>query len=147
MEDALVKSGSIDEFLNHLKNQEIESYERNGKLTGVWYNNRKYRFGTVGVDKQQIKKLEEEMEVDKTTFEPPVKNLLQEESEIESSIDDVVVDTGGVQDMDALVLHTSGQQEEDVEQDKMTPEESHLRDLQQIREDSEDLTQDMDIEI
>ena len=147
MEKTLFKSANIDDFLDQLKSQEVESYERNGKLTGVWYHNRKYRFGTVGVDKQQIKKLEEELEVVKDPVESPTNNLLPEETEIESSIDDVVVNTGGVQDMDAVVLQASGQQEEEVEQDKMTPEESHLSDLQQIREDSEDLTQDMDIEI
>ncbi len=49
--NAFVKSDSVEAFVAHLATKEIDLYYRNGILTGVLWNNRKYRLKkTLGVD-------------------------------------------------------------------------------------------------
>jgi hypothetical protein len=60
------KTKSLDGFLSHLKQQGHEPYFRNGKLTGVKYDgDRKFRFQTLGYDKEKISRLEVEAEKEK----------------------------------------------------------------------------------
>ncbi|MBI4930848.1 MAG: hypothetical protein HY841_08815 [Bacteroidetes bacterium] len=46
----LAKVKSSEDFLKLLKENNLRPYERGGKLTGVWYENRKYRFKRLGID-------------------------------------------------------------------------------------------------
>ncbi|MCT4665127.1 MAG: relaxase/mobilization nuclease domain-containing protein [Flavobacteriales bacterium] len=47
-------SPDIPSFVHTLKHNGIEPYIRNGKLTGIHYGNRKYRFKTLGIKEDMI---------------------------------------------------------------------------------------------
>ncbi|PCI26392.1 MAG: hypothetical protein COB67_10095 [SAR324 cluster bacterium] len=51
-------SQTKDEFMHFLEQENLELYLYRGKLTGVIYKNRKYRFSTLGVPKEQLWNLE-----------------------------------------------------------------------------------------
>lgn len=60
------RAKSLDGFLSHLKKQGHEPYFRNGRLVGVKYEgDRKFRFQTLGYDKEKISRLEAEAEKEK----------------------------------------------------------------------------------
>ncbi|WKD85198.1 hypothetical protein KCTC32516_00538 [Polaribacter huanghezhanensis] len=53
---------SLEELSQRLEENLITPYSRNGKLTGLWFGNRKFRFTTLGVGKQHLKQLTKEQE-------------------------------------------------------------------------------------
>lgn len=60
---AFLKSDSVEAFVAHLATKDIDMYYRNGKLTGVLFNNRKYRLRkTLGVDFEALLKPKFEQE-------------------------------------------------------------------------------------
>lgn len=48
LQEAFKKSNSERQLISNLKEEGIEAYHRNEKLTGVWFEGRKYRFRTLG---------------------------------------------------------------------------------------------------
>jgi hypothetical protein len=56
------KCKSLDELASKLKQEQLEPYCRNHKLTGIWIGNRKLRLTTLGVDKSHLKALTKEQE-------------------------------------------------------------------------------------
>ncbi|WP_430410261.1 hypothetical protein [Kordia sp.] len=56
------KCKNFTELHTKLVDQNIEPYYRYGKLTGVWYGNKKFRLSTLGVGKEHLKKLTKEQE-------------------------------------------------------------------------------------
>ncbi len=51
---ALDQSDSLDEFLGKVSVSGLEPYYRKGVPMGVWWNGRKYRFRTLGVDNERL---------------------------------------------------------------------------------------------
>lgn len=63
---AYTKSKSMDGFLDKLRKLGHEPYTRGGRITGVKFEgDRKFRFRTLGYDKEKIAKMEAEAEKDK----------------------------------------------------------------------------------
>ncbi len=59
--EILKASKSPKEFLLTIKSKpDLELYEYRGKVTGIIYENRKFRFSTIGIDKNQLQKLREQ---------------------------------------------------------------------------------------
>lgn len=58
-------SNSLEQFKEFLALKEIEVYSRNQQLTGIKFNNRKYRFKTLAIDKEEIKQLANQKQNDK----------------------------------------------------------------------------------
>lgn len=48
---------SLEDLSKRLSNNGLQPYYRNGKLTGLWQENRKYRLSTLGVGKEHLKQL------------------------------------------------------------------------------------------
>ena len=42
-----------------MENNNVKTYCRNNQITGVWFGNRKFRFKTLGIDKNQILELDQ----------------------------------------------------------------------------------------
>lgn len=57
-------SPDIQSFLHTLEHNDIKPYIRNGKLTGVRFNKRKFRFKTIGITEEML--LEKELNIIKT---------------------------------------------------------------------------------
>jgi hypothetical protein len=49
---------SKDDFFEKLKDKEITTYMRSGKLTGILYKNKKHRLARLGFDEEQLQKLD-----------------------------------------------------------------------------------------
>jgi len=47
---ALDESSDLDDFLGKISSHGLEPYFRKGVATGIWWNGRKYRFWTLGID-------------------------------------------------------------------------------------------------
>lgn len=58
-------SKSAKEFLDKLKERQLEIYHRNGKPTGILYKGRRHRFKTLGLNQGQIKYLERQRRLDR----------------------------------------------------------------------------------
>ncbi len=57
--DAFAKSFSREEFTAHLKDTcDIDLYDRNGKATGITYNNQKFRFTSLDFDVNSLDQLD-----------------------------------------------------------------------------------------
>lgn len=91
------KEKSLDGFLSHLRQHGHEPYFRNGRLTGIKYEgDRKFRFQTLGYDKEKISRLEAEAEKEKQELDElseirdnaPGRNLEINNLERESEEDD-----------------------------------------------------------
>ncbi len=55
IKDYFQKSNSLTQFEKLLQKNNIKTYHRNGKLTGVYYRKRKYRFKhSLGIDLQLL---------------------------------------------------------------------------------------------
>ncbi len=52
------RAGSPKSFLEQLQTSDIPVYERNGKLTGIYINNRRIRLSSLGFDKEKIRELD-----------------------------------------------------------------------------------------
>jgi len=59
------KAGSQKEFLQSLMGQNIFHYERNGKITGVEYEDMKFRFSSLGIDNEQLEALPKDLSEEK----------------------------------------------------------------------------------
>ncbi|MEL7535274.1 MAG: hypothetical protein AAFN10_28515, partial [Bacteroidota bacterium] len=55
--DVFDRAKDIDAFLGELASQGLEPYYRQEKPMGIWFNNRKYRFTKLGLDKLGLEKL------------------------------------------------------------------------------------------
>ncbi len=58
LNDCSTHAISSEDFFAQLKENNLQSYERGGKVTGVIYNKRKYRFKKLGIDLAQFKSVE-----------------------------------------------------------------------------------------
>ena len=56
------QSNSIKEFENILATEEVKTYYRGGRIYGIHYQNRKYRFETVNIDKNRVLELDQSKE-------------------------------------------------------------------------------------
>jgi hypothetical protein len=57
LETAYRESQSKEEFFNKIKGSNIEPYYRNGKLTGIRYENMKFRLANLGYDERRLSAL------------------------------------------------------------------------------------------
>lgn len=48
---------SLGELSNELSKNDLEPYYRGGRLTGLWFGNRKFRLITLGIGKEHLKEL------------------------------------------------------------------------------------------
>ncbi len=60
LNDCSAHATSMEDFFERMKENNLQPYERNGKITGVIYNKRKYRFKRLGIDLVQFKSLQKE---------------------------------------------------------------------------------------
>lgn len=58
----LSKAKSMDGFVQILKENKLRPYERNGRFTGVWYENLKFRFNRLQIDMDKVKELNKTVE-------------------------------------------------------------------------------------
>lgn len=54
VQDCQQRSSSQEEFFEQLKEKGVETYTRGGKVYGVEYTDRKYRFNTLGLDVEEF---------------------------------------------------------------------------------------------
>lgn len=70
LDKAYQNSKSLDDFLEQVRAMGHEPYERGGKVTGIKFEGeRKFRFQTLGYDKEKIAKLEAQAETEKAELE------------------------------------------------------------------------------
>lgn len=159
MQKVISQSQSMDDFLARLKEQGIESYERDGITTGVWLNNRKYRFKTVGIEKHQFQKFKEEevgkeiKPIDQTISDIKIPDIL---SQKDDTPPEIVINTAGVQDIDAITLSSNegNQKITSSPSPRMHPntsnhhglsaEEIELQELQDLRDNAQELSQGLE---
>ncbi len=60
LNDCFIHATSQEDFFSRLKACNLQPYERGGKVTGVIYVKRKYRFKRLGIDLTKFKSLEQE---------------------------------------------------------------------------------------
>lgn len=56
LQSSYERSSSLDDFYSKLHETEIETYQRNGKVTGVVFNGKKFRFSRLGLSTETINK-------------------------------------------------------------------------------------------
>ena len=146
LEEVLGQSNNLEDLRMLLKAECMEIYERNGEATGIWFNNRKFRFKTVGIEKERIQKLKEPEKTKNHEEQLPLaKNLIDNDAEMESSVDDVIINTAGVADIDAVTLPSNITTQNDAsaepneveisgQQQELTQEEIEMQELQQLRD-------------
>ncbi|MBI4946484.1 MAG: relaxase/mobilization nuclease domain-containing protein [Bacteroidetes bacterium] len=62
IDQCLSKSNSMEDFLQRLKDNSINPYERGGKFTGVLYQNRKFRFNRLQINIAKVVELNRTVE-------------------------------------------------------------------------------------
>ncbi len=60
LNDCLMHAKTQEDFFARLKGNNVQPYERGGKITGVIFGKRKYRFKRLGIDLTQFKSVEKE---------------------------------------------------------------------------------------
>jgi len=58
IKEAFESANGKTDFIERLKNNELLAYASRGKLNGVWSENKKYRFKTLGIQSEHLKTLE-----------------------------------------------------------------------------------------
>jgi hypothetical protein len=63
VKEIVEKSGTLELFIKSISNSEFEPYLYRGKMAGVMYHGKKYRFNTIGVSKENLINLEKRNEL------------------------------------------------------------------------------------
>ncbi|MGB0524629.1 MAG: relaxase/mobilization nuclease domain-containing protein [Flammeovirgaceae bacterium] len=58
-----------DHFITLLSEDDIAVYHRNGKVTGIKFNNQKFKFATLGIDEEMLKELQHRTLESQTKFQ------------------------------------------------------------------------------
>lgn len=61
-QEALKQTTRTKDFFKYLKNKGLELYQYRTKIAGVFFNNRKYRFSTLGIGKKDLDRLQQKEE-------------------------------------------------------------------------------------
>ena len=69
---------NFTELHTKLVHKKIEPYYRYGRLTGVWLGSKKFRLSTLGVSKENLKKLTKEQERIESLEKSKEKNIHRE---------------------------------------------------------------------
>lgn len=77
LETCYTQANSKDDFFENIKECGLKTYERSGTMTGVWYENKKFRFSRLGYTREKLEDLEAGMkksrEIQKLRKEKQVK--------------------------------------------------------------------------
>ena len=150
------QSLSVDHFKKLLLQYDIPSYERNGRLTGVYCGKRKYRFKTLGIESHELQKLEAVQKQAKPKQASRAHDVRQESEAVPSheSTEELEpplvknedpIETQLIEDQDLRHSESAptNSSELDISTESLSEEQqTSLQSLQRLRQDKKDRSDD-----